>query len=117
MQLSSNLAPETPETPLTLNLVNAESIGNTRDETSFTSTTAVHIFTFLTLNEYNISSILLSLVGPLTVEILGARDPLSSGREHLLSCVSSGSRPPARVSWWSEGRRLKHSTQKVATKS
>ena len=56
------------------------------------------------------------VVGPQTVEILGADDPLSSGRDHLLSCLSSGSRPPPRVSWWWEGRRLKHSTQKVPTK-
>ena len=54
-------------------------------------------------------------VGPRTVEISGAEVPLSTGRNHILTCTSSGSRPPAQISWWRDGRRMKHSKQKVST--
>ena len=54
-------------------------------------------------------------VGPRTVEISGAEVPLSTGRNHILTCTSSGSRPPAKISWWRDGRRMKHSKQKVST--
>nr|XP_023021733.1 hemicentin-1 [Leptinotarsa decemlineata] len=44
--------------------------------------------------------------GPLDVKILGANQPLSAGRKYDLLCQSSGSRPPATITWWKNGQRL-----------
>ncbi|XP_044744412.1 nephrin-like isoform X1 [Coccinella septempunctata] len=44
--------------------------------------------------------------GPLDVKILGANQPLSAGRRYDLLCQSSGSRPPASITWWKNGQRL-----------
>ncbi|XP_065168028.1 nephrin isoform X3 [Atheta coriaria] len=44
--------------------------------------------------------------GPLDVKILGANQPLSAGRRYDLLCQSSGSRPPATITWWKNGQRL-----------
>nr|XP_015837001.1 PREDICTED: nephrin isoform X2 [Tribolium castaneum] len=44
--------------------------------------------------------------GPLDVKILGANQPLSAGRRYDLLCQSSGSRPPASITWWRNGQRL-----------
>ncbi|XP_023707814.1 synaptogenesis protein syg-2 isoform X4 [Cryptotermes secundus] len=43
---------------------------------------------------------------PLDVRILGASQPLSEGRRYDLLCQSSGSRPPASITWKLDGRRL-----------
>ncbi|KAH0810739.1 hypothetical protein GEV33_012052 [Tenebrio molitor] len=44
--------------------------------------------------------------GPLDVKILGANQPLSAGRRYDLLCQSSGSRPPAILTWRKNGQRL-----------
>ncbi|XP_060532294.1 nephrin-like isoform X2 [Cylas formicarius] len=44
--------------------------------------------------------------GPLDVKILGSNQPLSAGRHFDLLCQSSGSRPPATITWWKNGQRL-----------
>ncbi|XP_066996078.2 nephrin [Anabrus simplex] len=44
--------------------------------------------------------------GPLDVRILGDSQPLSAGRRYDLLCQSSGSRPPASITWWRNGQRL-----------
>ncbi|XP_049814005.1 hemicentin-1-like [Schistocerca nitens] len=46
---------------------------------------------------------------PLDVRLLGVSQPLSAGRRYDLLCQSSGSRPPARITWWLNGQRQQHS--------
>lgn len=47
------------------------------------------------------------LVRPLDVKIVGPQRPLAaSGQASEFGCVSSGSRPPARLTWLKNGRRL-----------
>ncbi|CAB3364967.1 Hypothetical predicted protein [Cloeon dipterum] len=48
---------------------------------------------------------------PLNVLILGANQPLSAGRRYDLLCQSSGSRPPATITWWRNGQRLTKSKE------
>ncbi|KAL0269902.1 UNVERIFIED_CONTAM: hypothetical protein PYX00_007485 [Menopon gallinae] len=43
---------------------------------------------------------------PLDVRILGSTQSLSAGRRYDLLCQSSGSRPPASITWWKNGQRL-----------
>ncbi|CAN8014932.1 unnamed protein product, partial [Ixodes persulcatus] len=45
-------------------------------------------------------------VGPLSVSIVGGQPTLEAGRPSSLRCVSSGSRPPAMLSWWKGNQRL-----------
>ncbi|KAK9743682.1 CD80-like C2-set immunoglobulin domain [Popillia japonica] len=52
-------------------------------------------------------------VGPLDVKILGANQPLSAGRRYDLLCQSSGSRPPATITWWKNGQRLERTKETV----
>ncbi|XP_049785945.1 hemicentin-2-like [Schistocerca cancellata] len=48
---------------------------------------------------------------PLDVRLLGVSQPLSAGRRYDLLCQSSGSRPPARITWWFNGQRSQHSKE------
>ncbi|XP_066262553.1 nephrin-like isoform X2 [Euwallacea similis] len=47
--------------------------------------------------------------GPLDVKLLGPHQPLSAGRRFELQCQSTGSRPPATITWWKSGQRLERS--------
>ncbi|XP_046737245.1 hemicentin-2 isoform X1 [Diprion similis] len=49
--------------------------------------------------------------GPLDVKIVAANQPLSAGRRYDLLCKTSGSRPPATVTWWRNGQRLEGSKE------
>jgi hypothetical protein len=51
---------------------------------------------------------------PLDVRILGASQPLSEGRRYDLLCQSSGSRPPASITWKLDGKRLKGTKETVS---
>jgi len=53
-------------------------------------------------------------VRPLDVHILGANQPLSAGRRYDLLCQSSGSRPPAAITWWRNGQRLTKTKETVS---
>ncbi|KAG0426739.1 hypothetical protein HPB47_026165, partial [Ixodes persulcatus] len=46
------------------------------------------------------------ILGPLSVSIVGGQPTLEAGRPSSLRCVSSGSRPPAMLSWWKGNQRL-----------
>ncbi|XP_066592844.1 neural cell adhesion molecule 2-like isoform X2 [Prorops nasuta] len=48
---------------------------------------------------------------PLNVRIDGANQPLSAGKRYDLVCTTSGSRPPARVTWYKDGQRLEDSKE------
>ena len=73
-----------------------------------------HYDTMMGLWDDDIKRIVVS-VGPETVTISGLEQPLSSGRDYRLSCSSSGSVPPARLSWWRGGRRIRQYNHKVST--
>jgi hypothetical protein len=51
---------------------------------------------------------------PLDVRILGASQPLSEGRRYDLLCQSSGSRPPASITWKLDGQRLEGTKETVS---
>lgn len=53
-------------------------------------------------------------VPPLTVHILGSNQPLSASRRYDLLCQSSGSRPPASITWWKNGHRINNAKETVS---
>ncbi|XP_059611203.1 protein turtle [Phlebotomus argentipes] len=52
---------------------------------------------------------------PLNVKLLGTHQPLSEGRRYDLLCQSSGSRPPAVITWWLDSKRLEQSTEMTSS--
>lgn len=56
-------------------------------------------------------------VKPLNVHITSLQRPLSAGRKVTLKCQSSGSRPPALITWWIGSRKLLNSTEAVYDKT
>lgn len=53
-------------------------------------------------------------VRPLSVSILSSEHaPLSADRKYEINCMTVGSRPPANLSWYMEGKLLTNYTQKV----
>lgn len=53
-------------------------------------------------------------VKPLSVTILSSEhSPLSAGRKYDINCMTVGSRPPAKLSWYMDGRKLTNYTEKV----
>lgn len=67
------------------------------------------------LHNTYVNNIFFFLVRPLNVEILEPNQSFVAGRKYELICQSSGSRPPARVTWWNEGRRLDKTKDTVTT--
>lgn len=55
-------------------------------------------------------------VWPLEVRIIGSNQPLSAGKRYELVCVTSGSRPPATVTWWRNDQRLVDTKESVSTR-
>lgn len=51
--------------------------------------------------------LLLSLVNPTDVQLIAPQGPVSAGERVEISCESKGSRPPARITWWKDGKDLK----------
>lgn len=53
-------------------------------------------------------------VKPLRVTILSSElAPLSANRKYDINCMTVGSRPPAKLSWYMDGRKLTNYTEKV----
>jgi hypothetical protein len=48
----------------------------------------------------DVDDVLLVLVGPLDVELIGRKDPVSVGRLYEFRCQSVGARPPPVITWW-----------------
>lgn len=46
-------------------------------------------------------------VKPKTVEIMNGRKPMSTKKMNEIVCKSSGSVPPAKISWWKGSKRMK----------
>ncbi|XP_071872207.1 nephrin isoform X8 [Bombus fervidus] len=52
---------------------------------------------------------------PLSVAILSNEHaPLSAGRKYDINCMTVGSRPPAKLSWYMDGKKLTNYTEKVS---
>nr|XP_053651478.1 B-cell receptor CD22-like [Cherax quadricarinatus] len=49
--------------------------------------------------------------GPESVEVRGLDGPVSAGRPHQVVCEARGSRPPATLTWWLNGRMKKGVSQ------
>ncbi|XP_012271984.2 neural cell adhesion molecule 2 [Orussus abietinus] len=54
-------------------------------------------------------------LSPLEVNIIGANQPLSAGKRYDLLCTTSGSRPPAVVTWSQNGQRLDGSKETISS--
>ncbi|XP_076665938.1 neural cell adhesion molecule 2 [Andrena cerasifolii] len=52
---------------------------------------------------------------PLDVKIIGSNQPLSAGKRYDLVCTTSGSRPPATVTWWRNSQRLVESKETTSS--
>lgn len=53
-------------------------------------------------------------VKPMSVTILSnEHTPLSAGRKYDINCITVGSRPPAKLSWYMNGKKLNNHTEKV----
>uniref|UniRef100_A0A182Q5U4 Ig-like domain-containing protein n=1 Tax=Anopheles farauti TaxID=69004 RepID=A0A182Q5U4_9DIPT len=48
---------------------------------------------------------------PLAVEIVNGSSPLSADRRYIVQCLSVGSRPPAKITWWMGGVQLTATNQ------
>lgn len=53
-------------------------------------------------------------VKPLKVEILGKDQILSAGKTYDVKCQSTGSRPPAVLTWWKSSKQLKGQKKNVS---
>lgn len=56
---------------------------------------------------------LIYLVKPLSVKMSITDDYLLAGRRTQLECLSFGSRPPAQLTWWKEGKKINTSVESV----
>ncbi|XP_063232166.1 nephrin-like [Bacillus rossius redtenbacheri] len=51
---------------------------------------------------------------PLSASILHSNQPLSADRKYEIVCISVGSRPPAKITWWLDNRQLDTYVEKVS---
>ena len=81
-------------------------------KTVSTQTLYCYMYSF----QYDIGIIIMIMfaVGPRSVGLSWEVWPISAGRETLLSCSSSGSSPPATITWWREGKLLGLIDQQVS---
>lgn len=76
---------------------------------------STYIYNTLSISIYTISlNLLFFPVKPLSVAILSNEHaPLSAGRKYDINCMTVGSRPPAKLSWYMDGKKLSNYTEKV----
>ena len=56
-------------------------------------------------------------VGPLDVQLLGRKEPVSAGRSYEFRCQSVGARPPPVITWWRGSIQLRENiTNRVLNK-
>ncbi|XP_065333564.1 synaptogenesis protein syg-2-like isoform X2 [Cloeon dipterum] len=51
---------------------------------------------------------------PISASILSSSQSLSAERKYELVCESVGSRPPTKISWWKDNKKLENYTEKVS---
>lgn len=56
----------------------------------------------------------MSAVSPLDVRIVADEQPLTAQRKYDLVCESTGSRPPAKLTWWKNNSRLERTKDSVS---
>ncbi|XP_025018556.1 nephrin-like isoform X2 [Tetranychus urticae] len=54
-------------------------------------------------------------IKPSSVEITNSREPISAGRKIEITCLATGSRPPARIVWLKEDKLMVHSRESYST--
>lgn len=59
---------------------------------------------------------LLRTVKPISVNITSKKDPISAGRKTEVTCRTSGSRPPAQITWYKNKKLMTHSRLVVSVK-
>ncbi|XP_050439525.1 hemicentin-1-like [Adelges cooleyi] len=84
--------------------VRRENLGKTLICEASNIANAVQLSTSVVINVY---------LKPLTVAITGAEQPLTSGEYNSLDCVSYGSRPPANITWYHDGRAINFETKRI----
>ena len=70
--------------------------------------------TFRTLKPLIMNSNFIVLVAPVSVLIVNKGDQLVVGEPSDIVCRSSGSRPPAHITWYLDGRRIEGGTESVS---
>ncbi|KAF4523453.1 hypothetical protein B566_EDAN008862 [Ephemera danica] len=53
-------------------------------------------------------------VKPISANIMSSGQPLSADRKYELECMTVGSRPPAKISWWKDNKKLDHYNEKIS---
>ena len=49
-----------------------------------------------------------SIVPPTTVNIFDWKDKLMEHHPQTIECETSGSKPPANITWWKDGQKMSH---------
>ena len=69
---------------------------------------------FRTLKPLIMNSNFIVLVAPVSVLIVNKGDQLVVGEPSDIVCRSSGSRPPAHITWYLDGKRIEGGTESVS---
>ncbi|XP_054258233.1 nephrin-like [Macrosteles quadrilineatus] len=85
--------------------------GRVQNVLTFDKTEREHLHAVLTCQALNSpfvvpksTSVTIDLyIGPLDVRLLGENLPMSAGSEYEVACQTSGSKPPATLTWWKSG--------------
>lgn len=64
--------------------------------------------------KYHFRATCLSLVKPLSAQLLSANAPLPADGKVEIICHAIGSRPPAKITWWKSNKRLEDFTEVVS---
>eukprot|EP00095_Tigriopus_kingsejongensis_P001267 maker-scaffold149_size310270-snap-gene-0.11 protein:Tk01267 transcript:maker-scaffold149_size310270-snap-gene-0.11-mRNA-1 annotation:"PREDICTED: uncharacterized protein LOC663132" len=57
-------------------------------------------------------------VGPMDVEMIGRKDPVSAGRVYEFRCQAVGARPPPEITWWRGSTQLRENvTNRITSRS
>ena len=68
----------------------------------------------LTVIKLHLSSFIIFTVSPLNVRFVADEQPLTAQRQYDLVCESTGSRPPAKLTWYKDNNRLERTKDSVS---